>query len=159
MKILPFAPKINFAIIAATVAVGLDVTFHIFFTEPMESFDYFAVKWLVGFFVTTLLLNWSETKPVFRNPWAILIGAATFSFIMSLYYRWWEFMSGIPYGIRPPDVLFIDRSAIFFFALTWFISHSTFFIVGAYVGLKLEPMESGDTEEGSGSVESARPHL
>ena len=147
MRILPFAPKINFAIIAATVAVGLDVIFHLFFTEPMESFDYFAVKWLLAFFVTTIFLNWSETKLLIKNPWAILIAAASFSFLMSLYYRWWEFMSGVPYGIRPPDIIFIERMDVWLFAASWFMGHTLFYVAGIFLAAKLESKEFGDKEK------------
>ena len=146
MQILPFAQKINFAIITATVAIALDVTFHIFLTEPMESFDYFAVKWLLAFFVTTIFLNWSEVKSLVRNPYAILLAAGSFSFLMSLYYRWWEFVSGVPYGIRPPDIIFIDRMNIWLFAASWFIGHSLFYIIGVLVSRKLDSKKPPSNE-------------
>ncbi len=133
----PFPYKINFAVVVSLVAVGLDVLFHATLTTPMESFDYFAVKVLIGFFVTTIFLNWPASKVTGKQvdfyggnfAWA-LIPAALFTFLMSLYYRWWEYLSGVPYGIRPPDILFIDRSNTFLFASSWFLAHSVFYLVG-----------------------------
>ncbi|HEY4486779.1 MAG TPA: hypothetical protein VJB70_03565 [Candidatus Paceibacterota bacterium] len=143
MSLLPFPPKINFAIITATIAVGLDITFHSLFTEPMESFDYFSVKWLLGFFVTTIFLNWSlNIGRLLKNIPAVLIAAGSFSFLMSLYYRWWEFVSGIPYGIRPPDIVFIDRSDVLLFAGSWFLGHSLFYLTGIFVARRFSGIES-----------------
>ena len=140
----PFPYKINVAAVVALVAVGLDVLFHITLTNPMESFDYFAVKILIGFFVTTIFLNWPASKKTGKTidffgsnfAWA-LIPAILFTFLMSLYYRWWEYLSGVPYGIRPPDIVFIDRNNTFLFALSWFIGHSLFYLVGVLVAKML----------------------
>lgn len=137
----PFPYQINFAFLVGFIAVGLDVIFHITLTEPMESFDYFAVKFLIGFSVTTIFLNWPSIngkKPDFYNNFLLnLIPAALFTFFMSLYYRWWEYLSGVPYGVRPPDIIFIDRSNTFLFALSWFIAHTIFYLIGSYVSKKL----------------------
>ena len=134
----PFPYKINVAVTVALIAVGLDVLFHATLTTPMESFDYFAVKVLIGFFVATIFLNWPTSRTTGKeinffgkNLWWTLIPAILFTFLMSLYYRWWEYLSGVPYGIRPPDIVFIDRNNTFLFALSWFIAHSVFFLMGA----------------------------
>ena len=134
----PFPYKINFAFVTAFVAVGLDVLFHITLTTPMESFDYFAVKFLIGFSVTTVFLNWppmdNSKKIDFYNNFGLnLIPAALFTFFMSLYYRWWEYLSGVSYGVRPPDILFIDRNNTFLFASSWFIAHTIFYLIGSFV--------------------------
>lgn len=138
----PFPYQINFAFVTAFVAVGLDVLFHATLTTPMESFDYFAVKFLIGFSVTTVFLNWPSMengkKLDFYNNFKLnLIPAAIFTFLMSLYYRWWEYLSGVPYGIRPPDIIFIDRHNTFLFASAWFIVHTIFYLIGSYVAKKL----------------------
>lgn len=138
----PFPYKINFAFVVAAIAVGLDVLFHITLTKPMESFDYFAVKALIGFFVTTIFLNWpalSNGRMIDfygKNMAWTLIPAIVFTFLMSLYYRWWEYLSGVPYGVRPPDIVFVDRNNTFLFALSWFIAHSIFYLVGSFVAKK-----------------------
>ena len=142
----PFPYQINFAFVVAIIAVGLDVLFHATLTYPMESFDYFAVKALIGFFVTTIFLNWPSfangRKIDFFSGFWNLIPAILFTFFMSLYYRWWEYLSGVPYGIRPPDIIFINRNNTFLFALSWFIGHSVFYLIGSYIakkGLKKNP--------------------
>ncbi len=137
----PFPYQINFAFVTALIAVGLDVLFHATLTYPMESFDYFAVKFLIGFFVTTVFLNWPPVHggrkiDFFSNISLNLIPAALFTFLMSLYYRWWEYLSGVPYGVRPPDIIFIDRNNTFLFAASWFIGHSLFYLIGSYVARK-----------------------
>lgn len=155
----PFPYQINFAFVVALVAVGLDVIFHITLTEPMESFDYFAVKFLIGFSVTTVFLNWppmaSGKKMDFYNRFTLnLIPALLFTFFMSLYYRWWEYLSGVPYGVRPPDIIFIDRNNTFLFALAWFIGHTIFYLVGSYMAKKLvKNNESSPSKTTLGSVE------
>jgi|GEM_PF-1710180 len=138
----PFPHRINFAFLVALIAVGLDVLFHITLTEPMESFDYFAVKFLIGFTVTTIFLDWppmasGRVIAFYESFWPMLVPAAFFTFFMSLYYRWWEYLSGVPYGVRPPDITFVDRDNTFLFALAWFIAHSIFYLVGVYVTKRL----------------------
>ena len=39
--------------------------------------------------------------------------------------------------INNPDVLFIDRDDVFFFALTWFLGHSIFYIIGVLIARTL----------------------
>jgi len=131
----PFPYRINYAFLIAAIAVGLDIFFHATLTTPMESFDYFAVKFLIGFSVTILFLDWpsrSDGLPsaFFRGFRQTLVPAVVFTFLMSLYYRWWEFLSGVPYGLRPPDIIFIDRSNPYIFALGWFLAHSVFYLIG-----------------------------
>lgn len=138
----PFPYKINFAFLVAIVAVFCDVVFHIFLTEPMESFDYFAVKVLIGYFVTSVFLDWPRMAsgrilPFFSSFWWTLIPAGIFTFLMSLYYRWWEYLSGVPYSVRPPDIAFINREDTFLFAFTWFIGHSLFYLIGWFVATRV----------------------
>ena len=148
----PFPYAINYAFVVAFVAVGCDVIFHITLTEPMESFDYFAVKFLIGFSVTTLFLNWPRMQsgrqlPFYTGMSWSLVPAALFTLLMSLYYRWWEYLSGVPYSIRPPDILFIDRSNTFLFAFSWFIGHSIFYLIGVLVANALLGKPKTETEE------------
>ncbi|MEK7567410.1 MAG: hypothetical protein AAB513_00630 [Patescibacteria group bacterium] len=147
MNFFPY--KINFALVVSLVAVGLDILFHITLTNPMESFDYFAVKCLIAFFVTTIFMNWPVLESgkiinFFSGFW-VLIPASIFTFLMSLYYRWWELLSGVPYGVRPPDITFIDRDNTFLFALSWFIGHSIFYLVGVWIAKRTARPTTGTT--------------
>ena len=132
--------KVKMALTIAVVSVGLDLLFHIALTEPMETFDYFAVKALLAFLVATLFLNWrvaAEDASNIRKRSLILWFSAGFSFLMSLYYRWWEYVSGVPFSVRAPDIIFLDRSNVLFFAGTWFLAHAIFFFIGILVARKL----------------------
>ncbi len=153
MNFFPY--KINFAFVVAIIAVGCDVLFHKFFTHPMESFDYFTVKCLIAFFVTTIFLNWPAlvdgTKRKFYSSAWIIVPASLFTFLMSLYYRWWEFLSGVPYGIRPPDIDFINRDNTFLFALSWYIGHSIFYLIGVWVAKKTTKPTSTEEMELNGN--------
>ena len=126
--------KVRISFIVATVTVALDWIFHRTLTNPMETFDYFTVKWLLAFFVITVFVNWSdnESSPI-KNNRVLLIFAAVFSFLMSLYYRWWEYFSNVPFSSRAPDIIFLDRSNIILFAGTWFVAHALFFVVGVLI--------------------------
>ncbi|MEK7175382.1 MAG: hypothetical protein AAB693_01085 [Patescibacteria group bacterium] len=89
-----FSKKVKLASIIGLVAAGLDLLFHATLTEPMETFDYFVVKALLGFLVATLFLNWqvgAEDTSNINKFNLVLIASGGFSFLMSLYYRWWEF--------------------------------------------------------------------
>lgn len=135
-----FSPKVKMASIIGVVAVGLDLLFHITLTNPMETFDYFVVKALLGFLVATLFLNWrvgAEDISNTHNRSLILWFSAGFSFLMSLYYRWWEYFSDVPFSVRAPDIIFLDRSNIIFFAGAWFLVHAGFFLVGILISRKL----------------------
>lgn len=110
--------KVKSALIIATTTFALDALFHKFLTEPMESFDYFTVKWLLAFFVATLYLNFSTDSGFWRGWKAVVLFSSVSSFLMSLYYRWWEFFSKVPYGERAPDIIFIDRTQILLFGGT-----------------------------------------
>ena len=131
-------PKVKASLIIATVTVALDWIFHKTLTNPMESFDYFTVKWFLAFFIGTVFINWRNDKslPMSSNR-LLLIFAAVFSFIMSLYYRWWEYFSNVPFSSRAPDLIFLDRSNVILFAGTWFIGHALFFVIGVLVARKL----------------------
>ena len=130
--------KVRISLIVATVTVALDWIFHKTLTNPMETFDYFTVKWLLAFFVVTVLVNWynNESSPITNNR-LLLIFAAIFSFLMSLYYRWWEYFSNVPLSSRAPDIIFLDRTNVILFSGTWFVGHALFFVVGALVARKL----------------------
>ena len=128
------------ALVIAVVAVGLDLLFHIILTNPMETFDYFAVKTLLAFLVATLLLNWrvaAEDASNVHKRSLILWFSAGFSFLMSVYYRWWEYLSDVPFSVRAPDIIFLDRGNVIFFAGTWFLAHAVFFFVGILISRKL----------------------
>lgn len=133
-----FTKKIQFCLIVASVTLGIDLLWHAFATHPMESFDYFTVKWLLAFFVATLFINRPDMllggkANYMRN--AAFAGA--FSFLMSLYYRWWEFAMGTPFGSRAPEINFIAPGDIPLFATVWFLAHASFFFVGLWVANKL----------------------
>ena len=131
-------PHIKASIVVATITVALDWTFHKTLTAPMETFDYFTVKWLLAFFVSTVSFNWLKNEPgSLRGVRLTLVFAAVFSFLMSLYYRWWEYFSGAPYSARAPDIIFLDRANVILFAGTWFAAHALFFLVGVWVARKI----------------------
>lgn len=121
------------AMIAGLVAVSLDYTWHTIATEPMESFDYFVVKGFLGFLVATLFLNWrvvaEDVSNIYSNA-KVLWAAAGFSFLMSLYYRWWEYFTNVPFSVRAPDIIFLVRENVILFAGVWFLAHGSFFLIG-----------------------------
>ena len=136
------------ASIAGFVAVTLDYTWHIFATTPMETFDYFVVKVFLGFIVATLFLNWrvaAEDVSNIYNNIGVLWASAGFSFLMSLYYRWWEFFSNVPFSIRAPDILFLSRENVVLFAGVWFAAHGSFFLVGLLLARTLVKKEVKST--------------
>lgn len=124
--------KIKAALIIAIITILLDFSFHKTLTEPMESFDYFTIKFLLAFFVATFFINWPK-----QNWKWVIIFASTTSFLMSLYYRWWEFFVGVSYGERAPDIIFLDRNNLILFSGTWFLSHATFFVIGIIISKKI----------------------
>lgn len=131
--------KVRVSLIVATMTVALDWIFHKTLTNPMETFDYFTVKWLLAFFVATVFVNWHNNKTPLpmTSTRILLIFAAVFSFLMSLYYRWWEYFSNVPLSSRAPDIIFLDRSNVILFAGTWFIAHALFFVIGVVVAKKI----------------------
>lgn len=128
--------QIKISIIVAFTTVLLDFTFHYFLTNPMESFDYFTVKFLLAFFIATIWINLPRSLG-FPKIWTTIVTAAIFSFTMSLYYRWWEFFSSASYGARAPDIIFLNRENVIFFAGAWFFAHALFFIAGASIAKRL----------------------
>lgn len=124
--------KIKAALIIAIVTIVLDFAFHKTLTEPMESFDYFTVKFLLAFFVATFFINWPK-----QNWKSMIVFASTTAFLMSLYYRWWEFFVGVSYGERAPDIIFLDRTNLILFSGTWFLSHALFFVIGIIISKKI----------------------
>lgn len=124
------------SLLVAVVAVGLDLLFHSVLTNPMETFDYFVVKALLAFLVATLFLNWRVSAGDIANTsnrGLTIWFSAGFSFLMSLYYRWWEYFSGVPFSVRAPDIIFLDRSNVLLFAGTWFLAHALFFLIGIQI--------------------------
>ncbi len=135
-----FPTKVRMASIIGLVAVGLDLLFHITLTEPMETFDYFIVKALLGTLIATLFLNWrvsAEDTSNINNRGLSLWASAGFSFLMSLYYRWWEYFSGVEFSVRAPNIIFVDRANVILFAGTWFLGHALFFFIGILIARKL----------------------
>jgi len=142
-----FPYNLSFALIVGSVAVILDVVFHVLFTDPMETFDYFAVKALLGFFVATFLISWpTEERRTCFKIFPMMTAAGVFSFLMSLYYRWWELLMNVPYGRRAPDLIFMDRSNTLLFGASWFLGHALFFLIGIWFARKM----LRDPEEGIG---------
>ena len=134
------SPKVKMSLLVAVVAVGLDLLFHIVLTNPMETFDYFVVKALLAFLVATLFLNWRAGADDVSNANSrslIVWFSAGFSFLMSLYYRWWEYFSDVPFSVRAPDIIFLDRSNVLLFAGTWFFAHAIFFFIGIQIAKRL----------------------
>lgn len=132
-----FTQKIEFCLIVASVTLGIDLFWHKFITQPMESFDYFTVKWLLAFFVATIFINRpGVTIGANTNYLRNVAFAGMFSFLMSFYYRWWEFFMGTPFGFRAPEINFIDHNNIVLFAIVWFLAHAAFFFAGLWVANK-----------------------
>lgn len=133
-----FTQNIKFCMIVATVTLGLDLLWHTYATHPMESFDYFTVKWLLAFFVATVFINRSDVvigaKANYLRNAAF---AGSFSFLMSFYYRWWELFMGQPWGSRAPEINFIAPSNMVAFVIVWFLAHASFFFVGLWVANKV----------------------
>lgn len=120
--------------VVATVTLGIDLLWHRFATHPMESFDYFTVKWLLAFFVATVFINRPDAIIGARvNYLHNALFAGAFSFLMSFYYRWWEFAMGVPFGSRAPEINFIAPNNIALFAIVWFFAHASFFFAGLWV--------------------------
>lgn len=135
-----FSPKVKMAAVAGLVTVGLDLSWHLAATNPMETFDYFVVKGFLGFLVATVFLNWRVAAEDVSNMYnwrLVLWAAAGFSFLMSLYYRWWEYFSGVPFSVRAPDIVFVDRGNVILFGGVWFLAHGLFFLIGTLVARSL----------------------
>lgn len=133
-----FTPKIMFCLVVASVTLGIDLFWHAFATHPMESFDYFTVKWLLAFFVATIFVNGQTlvlgAKQRFLRATAF---AGVFSLLMSFYYRWWEFAMGTPFGSRAPEIDFIAPEHIVLFVIVWFLMHASFFFIGIVVAQRI----------------------
>ena len=128
------SPKIKFCLVVASVTLGIDLLWHLYATHPMESFDYFTVKWLLAFFVATIFINQKDVviganMNYVRNA----AFAGVFSFLMSFYYRWWEFAMGYPFGSRAPEINFIAPDNMVPFVIVWFLAHASFFFTGLWV--------------------------
>lgn len=120
--------------VVATTTLAIDLFWHRFATHPMESFDYFTIKWLLAFFVATVFINRSSVEiggkaNYLRNA----AFAGMFSFLMSFYYRWWELFMGHPFGSRAPEINFIAPSNMIAFVIVWFLAHASFFFAGLWV--------------------------
>lgn len=132
-----FTQPIKFCLVVATVTLGLDLLWHTYATHPMESFDYFTVKWLLAFFVATLFVNQPNMAIGAKmNYLRSAAFAGAFSFLMSFYYRWWEFAMGAPFGSRAPEINFIAPNDMVMFVIVWFLAHASFFFAGLWVANK-----------------------
>ena len=118
--------KINkVALLVSIIYVLIDILFHYYYTTPFETSIYFILKVIIAYFVTLWVLK--SNKP--------FIGGMIVSFIISLYYRLFELIQKLNFGVRAPDINFIDRSNIFLFALIWFMFHALAYY-SAYVLIK-----------------------
>lgn len=133
------------SLIVALVTFFLDFCFHFFLTNPMETLTYFVIKFLLAFFVATGLFSfyprWKKNKSspqiLNQNNFTFILTGLIFSTLMSIYYRAWELgEAGVPFGSRAPDILGLTRESLFF-ALTWWLGHALFFIVGVIIATKL----------------------
>ena len=87
----------------------IDGIFHLFFTTPFETSDYFQAKALISGSIAYIL---------FRNPLnppsliEMTLGALGFMVFFSIWYRIFEVMFGIPFGGRVPtiDLGFVNTS-------------------------------------------------
>lgn len=120
------------SLIVGLVTVSVDFLFHYFFTNPMESFTYFVIKFLLAFFVATGMFNWVYYQlNLGKRKIIVLISALIFSTLMSIYYRAWELIEAqAPFGARAPDIVGILRSDLLAFSGTWWLAHALFFAVG-----------------------------
>lgn len=126
--------------LVALVTFIIDFIFHYFFTNPMESPTYFVIKFLLSFFVATLLFsNKKFLEGGEKSVWYIIIYGLIFSTLMSTYYRAWELgEAGVPFGSRAPDIIGIARDNLLAFSGTWWIGHATFFAIGAKLATKIK---------------------
>jgi len=127
------------ALIVAAVTVGIDFTFHLLMTHPMETVTYFTVKFLLAFLIATALFSWKgfQTKEANRKFY-IPVTALIFSTLMASYYRAYElFQVYIPLGSEAPDIFGIDRHNLILFSGTWWLGHALFFVIGVIVAIKL----------------------
>lgn len=126
--------------LVALVTFIIDFTFHYFFTHPMETLTYFVIKFLLSFFVATLLFsNKKFENGNEKSVWYIIIFGLIFSTLMSTYYRAWELgEAGVPFGSRAPDIIGIARNNLVAFSGTWWIGHASFFVIGAKLATKLK---------------------
>ena len=129
------------AFLVAVITFALDFTFHVLFTNPMESLTYFVIKFLLSFFVAVGLFSLNKfvkTNDRQKKIIYIIIAALIFSTLMSTYYRAWELgEAGVPFGSRAPDIIGITRYTILFSAI-WWLAHASFFTVGAGLAAKIK---------------------
>ena len=125
------------SLIVAFTTDFIDLLFHFFLTNTIESMTYFVVKFLLAFFVSSFMFSWNFYSIKKYKKFTIPITSLVFSTLMSTYYRAWElFEEYAPFGSRAPDILGVQRESLLFPAL-WWIGHASFFVVGVIISEKL----------------------
>ena len=115
-----------FAGSSALTTVVIDFLFHYLFTQPMETFVYFVVKFILAFTLSLVALNnYSYVKS--------LVNTLIFTMIFVLYYRLIELITKIGYGVRVPDIVFGKTTVTFQdnvlqSVFLWFIVHAFAFL-------------------------------
>ena len=127
------------ALIVAIVTIGIDFTFHLLLTHPMETVTYFTVKFLLAFLIATGLFSWKNFQIKKSNrKYYIPAAALIFSTLMATYYRAYElFQAYIPLGSEAPNIYGIDRSNLLLFSGTWWLGHALFFVIGTIIAIKI----------------------
>jgi len=127
------------SLIVAFVTIILDFLFHLFLTHPMESLTYFVIKFLLAYFVASLMYNLNfYIKNKKKRGYTISVTGLVFSTLMSIYYRSWELGEAhVPFGSRAPDIIGVARDNIILFSGIWWLGHALFFAVGVLIANKL----------------------
>jgi hypothetical protein len=82
---------------------AIDATVHATLTTPFEATDYWVFKLLFVSIAGYWLLRVSSNPVSASN---IAIAAVIFAGLLSVYYRSFELLTGIPFGRRVPDFVF-----------------------------------------------------
>jgi hypothetical protein len=112
---------------AASIVLGallIDGAFHALLSTPFENADYWLLKAALGIPISLVLFSVWKAQPV-RS---ILIASLVFAGGISIRYRLFEIMFGLPLGARVPDIVF--RGSVLSYgehpvlsALAWFAVH------------------------------------
>ena len=119
------------SLVVAFVTVGLDLLFHILFTEPLETFAYFISKFILAFVIANFFLFNKRVTLFLKLKWS-----AIFTIIFGIYYRVIEVLDNKAYLSRVPDInigsFTVTSATPIQSGLTWAAFHGGFFLVGIF---------------------------